>query len=133
MPRPEVLAIDESFVPKESLAKTAAQVSLGSGVIAVIELFEQYSNGISYIDFRGLPTGLADVTVNISRSLHEASRNDNDPIILTQYLAGAYEERQDEILFGYAIGARQYLWDGAEARYDSETNDPRSGHYNFGN
>lgn len=40
MPRPEVMAISTELIPEGSLAEMAAQVRLGSGAIAVIELFE---------------------------------------------------------------------------------------------
>ena len=134
MPRPEVFSVDESLIPEGSTAETAATVRLANGTTTVIELFlSRDEKGVDSVNFRGLPAGL-DLEIRIVRSLFDAIRSpDRGLSTASIQQEHEYAALQNNIIFQYAIGARQDLWDGAEPVYSSEADDPRSPHYNFGN
>ncbi len=133
MPRPEVFAVDESLIPEGSTADTAASVRLASGSAMVIELFSSTASGEDWVNFRGLPAEL-DVKIRIVRSLFDATRTPDRGLSTASWKQESeYGALQYKVLFQYAIGARQDLWDGAEPIYDSQKDDPRSRHYNLGN
>lgn len=133
MVRPEILSIDQSLLPEGSAATTAATALMGDGALKLIELFKSESRGELSVEFRGLPAN-ADLIVHAAQAFYYAVQESNaDALVPTYYQPGAYEERENRILLEYAIGARQDLWKGAKPVYDSEADDPRSPHYNFGN
>ena len=116
----------ETTVPKNSLASTAAEVILGDGSTRVIELFEEDHGDYRNVDFRGLPQHLSDgdqAWISIVSGLD--SRPEDKGALSPEAVRG----RETLILFEYAIGARQTLWNGANIQYSDETNDPESEHY----
>ncbi len=117
--RARVIRIDDELIPDGSLAAQAAQVRFGDGRMGVVEMFTT-DQGRS-IDFRGLPSHLADgdaMHIEIKEELPSAGRPAREVMA-----------RQSMMLFEFAIGARQTLWPGAIVQYFSDANDPTSRHY----
>lgn len=103
MEKPKINEISESFIPKDSLATTAARVTLGDGKQAVIELFSGDDLGApdlesNEVDFRGLPPHLEGLTISLAPEAQKSLSERNEQLITA--------------LVEYVIGARQHLGDG---------------------
>ena len=122
MPRPDVLDIHNSYIPENSTAVMAARVRLGNGVLTTIELFTDEHRRV--IDFRGLPEHLdQDFEIVVDKRLRDSTGSTVDH--------AAIERPENRIMFEFAIGARQRLWDGAWPDYRDETCDPTSRFYKY--
>lgn len=131
MPRPEVLSISTDHVPSGSIAETAARVQFGDGREGVVEMFTDDRGDV--VDFGGLPEHLADqdnMRIVISEHIGKLCISRMSGKVYTWVVPADVETK---ILFEFAIGARQHLWDGTEVEYSSDIYDPTSIHYAVSN
>lgn len=129
MPRPEVLSVSYTLVPEDSNAEVAAMVRLGNGEERIVEMFTDDRGDT--LDFRGLPEHLANednMRIHIAKHLGRAGLSPELSIPQAEARAHEIETR---MLFEFAIGARQQLWEGVTIEYSNKSYDPTSPWYDI--
>lgn len=127
VPHPEVLSVSYDLIPEGSNAEIAAMVRFGNGEEGLVEMFTDARS--ESVDFRGLPEHLANEdNMNIRLTKH-LGRAGLDPILSVAEATKRAHEIETRVLFEFAIGARQQLWEGAQVEYSDKSYDPTSPWY----